>query len=100
MHFTVRNQNETVVSLARKIGYQPIRVDADNEYSLVRLLSRGRFPRFHIYVKRDEKVGEFDIDLHLDQKQPSYEGSHAHSGEYGGELVEQEAQRIKSVASF
>lgn len=31
-----------------------------------------------------------------DQKQASYEGTSAHSGEYDGELVEQEIRRLKT----
>ena len=34
------------------------------------------------------------LNLHLDQKQASYEGSTAHSGDYDSDLVRQEAQRI------
>ena len=35
--------------------------------------------------------------LHLDQKQASYKGHTAHSGDYDGEVVEREAEVIKSV---
>ena len=50
------------------------------------------FPRFHIYI--EEKGQEVILDLHLDQKRVSYEGSHAHSGEYEGGAVDKEAERI------
>ncbi|MEK7167794.1 MAG: hypothetical protein AAB791_02210 [Patescibacteria group bacterium] len=59
--------------------------------SFVRRLGSNFYPRFHAYVEGSQ------INLHLDQKQPSYEGSHAHSGEYDGELVESEAERIKQT---
>jgi hypothetical protein len=39
----------------------------------------------------------FQINLHLDQKQASYGGSSAHNGEYGGETVETEGERVKRV---
>lgn len=95
MQFTITAKNETVVSLARKIGYRPLGVDENNEYNIVRTLMPGKnYPRFHIYLKKDEATGEFDMNLHLDQKMPSYEGSSAHSGEYSGELVEKERDRI------
>lgn len=98
MKFIIKNPNETVVSLARKIGYRPMGVTGD-EYNIVRLLAGRDYPRFHIYVKKDHKDEIFYFNLHLDQKQPSYEGTAAHSGEYEGELVEKEAERIKKVVA-
>lgn len=54
------------------------------------------FPRFHIYI--EERGDEIMYDLHLDQKRPSYEGSHMHSGEYEGTAVERETERIRQQA--
>jgi hypothetical protein len=34
------------------------------------------------------------VNLHVDQKEASYEGTSAHGGEYEGPLVEQEMARI------
>jgi hypothetical protein len=34
------------------------------------------------------------VNLHVDQKEASYEGTSAHGGEYEGPLVEQEMTRI------
>ncbi|MCH7552279.1 hypothetical protein IIB49_02720, partial [Patescibacteria group bacterium] len=53
------------------------------------------YPRFHIYAKEQEDTAS--LNIHLDQKQPSYEGSSAHSGEYEGSLIEQEVERIQSL---
>jgi hypothetical protein len=39
------------------------------------------------------------FNLHLDQKKTSYEGSHAHSGQYDGEVVDREADRIMKTLS-
>jgi hypothetical protein len=98
MQFTITEPNETIITIARKIGYIPIGVNSDNEYSMARPLAGGRggYPRFHIY-SRKESEGVFLINLHLDQKYASYEGSSAHSGEYEGEVVENEATRIKNI---
>ena len=95
MDFKLRIENETVVSLARKIGYKPQAVSSEGEYSIIRILGRGDYPRFHIYVKRDND--SFIFSLHLDQKHTSYKGSHSHSGEYEGDIVEKEAERIKNI---
>ena len=97
MDFTIREKNETIVSLARKIGYKPQAVDSGGEYSIIRELSKGKYPRFHIYIKKDNENNDFIFSLHLDQKQPSYSRSHAHSGEYEGDIIESEAERIKNI---
>jgi hypothetical protein len=96
MEFIIQKPRETVISLARALGYRPMGVDERNEYNIVRPLSRQGYPRFHIFIKKDNE-GNFRFSLHLDQKQQSYEGSHAHSGEYDGETVEKEAERIKRI---
>lgn len=95
MDFKIKAEKETPVSLARKIGYKPVSVDAENEYSIVRLLTNQNYPRFHIYLKKDNSM--FFLSLHLDQKEPSYHGSHSHSGEYEGDIIEKEAERIKKI---
>ena len=80
--------------VVRTIGYQATYLQNEGEASVVRLLGRNDYPRFHLYLK---EVNEgFSCNLHLDQKKPSYGGSHAHSGEYEGELVEEEAAHIKN----
>ena len=62
----------------------------------VRRLSGEEYPRFHVYSHIEERV--FVINLHLDQKKPSYEGTSAHGGEYIGELVKEEMERIKKFS--
>ena len=82
----------------RSCGYLEIaNPHKDNEISYARSLDPGRFyPRFHIYIESEDKKN-LVLTLHLDAKKPSYEGTSAHSGEYDGEVVEQEAERIKKV---
>jgi len=81
----------------RAAGYHFDRhAQQDNKMSFVRSLGRGDFPRFHAYVIQETDV--IHISLHLDQKRPSYQGSHAHSGEYDSDLVEQEVLRLRKVA--
>jgi hypothetical protein len=61
----------------------------------------GNYPRFHAYVKElgRSASGEtgFSFSLHLDQKKPIYEGTHAHNGEYDSPVVMDEADRIKEI---
>ena len=58
--------------------------------------SRSGYPRFHVYIKSESSDVAY-FNLHLDQKKPIYKGAVAHSGEYEGELVERETERIKSL---
>ena len=50
-------------------------------------------------AKASASQGNFDyiFSLHLDQKKPVYQGAHAHSGEYFGPVIDEEAARIKSI---
>jgi hypothetical protein len=95
MDFTIENIKENVVNVARAIGYLIIDTRENGEYNLVRKLTGENYPRFHVYLRQagDRLV----FSLHLDQKKPSYAGSHAHSGEYDGPLIENEADRIKAL---
>ena len=98
MDFIIQSDQDTVSTIARKIGYKVNGGEPGGEFNLVKSITGYRYPRFHIYIKKDEKYNEFHFNLHIDQKQPSYPGSgaHAHSGDYDGEVVEAEAERIKS----
>lgn len=75
----------------RKAGYGQLRDRRSGQTSYVRRLGSGFYPRFHVYINNNV------INLHLDQKQASYQGTSAHSGEYDGETVEREGERIKAV---
>ena len=81
--------------LLRQAGYNYIIGRGDRKDSFVRALARAGYPRFHIYLKEKNNIIEFN--LHLDQKKPSYAGSHAHSGEYEGKVVENEVKRLKKL---
>ncbi|MBI2515166.1 hypothetical protein HYV91_03245 [Candidatus Wolfebacteria bacterium] len=91
MKFFVKT-NEPALRLGRILGYKLLS-ESNSEYNFVRSFDGSRYPRFHIYVKAEK--AELIFNLHLDQKKPSYEGQTAHSGEYDGELVEKEAERIR-----
>lgn len=89
---------ENIYTLIRKIGYYPLsKEEKSEETNCVRLLDRSGYPRFHIYLKTDGE--NLIFNLHLDQKKPIYKGAPAHAGEYDGEIVEKEAERIKQILS-
>jgi hypothetical protein len=105
MKFTLKNIQENSTSLARKIGYTPLGISPNNDFEMVRELGgSGHYPRFHVFLKEINSSDsgsyggkEFVLTLHLDQKKPSYGANHAHSGEYDGDVVEEEARRIKTI---
>ena len=95
MDFEIKDIKENIINVARKIGYLILELKSPNEYNMVRKLTGQHYPRFHIYVKQ---LGDnLYFSLHLDQKAPIYKGTHAHSGEYEGPVVENEADRIKQL---
>jgi hypothetical protein len=96
MKFVIEIKNENIVSISRRIGYRPMSINGQREYSIIRLLTGNNYPRFHIYIK-EEKTGDFIFNLHLDQKKPSYGSTHAHSAEYEGDLIDKEVERIKKL---
>ena len=68
---------------------------AQGETSYIRRMTNGEFPRFHAYI--EVKGNGFQVNLHLDQKAPTYGENTAHSGEYDGETVGLEGKRIKEI---
>lgn len=80
-------------NLLRQAGYAYLMDRNTGQESYVRRLNRGFYPRFHLYL--EEQSSQVILNLHLDQKQASYEGAHTHNAEYEGELVGQEMERIK-----
>ncbi len=95
MDFTIKNLQKSVSDVSRQLGYLIIDTTANGEYNLVRRLTGGNFPRFHIYLK--VKNYDYNFSLHLDQKAPVYKGSHAHNGEYFGPIIDDEVDRIKGI---
>jgi hypothetical protein len=86
---------DTPRNLLRRCGYAEIHDRRSGEVSYVRRLGREFYPRLHAYP--EELDSGLVINLHLDMKKPSYEGFHAHSGEYEGPLLDKEAERIKKI---
>jgi hypothetical protein len=92
MQLRLENFRENPTVFMRSCGYSFDRQE-NNEWSFVHRLSGQDYPRFHAYVHQQEN--SLVINLHLDQKKPSYGVNHAHSGEYDGPLVLNEGERIK-----
>ncbi|MFH1780677.1 MAG: hypothetical protein ABH841_01605 [Candidatus Nealsonbacteria bacterium] len=97
MRITFQAQ-ENIQNIMRRCGYFFTREER-GEMAFVRpLTSAGSgYPRFHAYIKVDDVSRETQINLHLDQKKPIYNGATAHSGEYDGNLVVNETERLKKI---
>jgi len=61
--------------------------------SFVKRLGSGFYPRLHLYV--DERDDSVVFNMHLDQKEASYAGSHMHNAESDSELVAAEIENIR-----
>ena len=98
MRFVIQKLPISPQYFLRKCGYIEIQNPHKNfETSYARSLDPGRFyPRFHIYIEPDKN--ETAINIHLDAKKPSYEGTSAHSGEYDSPIVKQEITRLQNLA--
>lgn len=93
-----KNQlNMSPEQFLRRAGYGYIRDRRTGHDSYVRRLGSGFYPRLHMYI--EEQGGRAIFNLHLDQKQASYEGAHMHNAEYDGPVVEGEMARLKSLVS-
>ena len=79
----------------RRNGYAFIVDRRRGKESFVRRMGSGHYPRFHIYIKKEDD--RIIFDLHLDQKQVSYAGSHMHNAEYDGSTVQAEITRLKEL---
>lgn len=88
--FELRNDARLILLRA---GYHEHRDINAEQRSYIRRLSGDFYPRFHVYM--EERDGRAYLNLHLDQKKPSYPGAHAHNADYDGDNVEREAARIQ-----
>lgn len=104
MDVIISQPTENILNFMRRCGYTPHPADGQ---SFIRRAGPNPYPRFHIYVVPEQtpstgsgQGGGIRLRLHLDQKKPSYEGSAAHSGEYDGEVVQREMERIQKVLNL
>lgn len=88
-------KNRNVKAELRAAGYHVAVGGRTGEQSYARRIGRQEFPHFHVYIA--ELPDGLSLNLHLDQKRPSYEGFSAHGGEYEGGIVGAEAERLQKL---
>src|SRR3989344_2321309 len=98
MKFELSLQKENLLTILRRTGYAPKLQTSSEEEEYEKSLTGNPYPRFHVYARVNSEERRASLNLHLDQRQPSYHGTSRHGGEYEGAQVEIEAQRIKSSA--
>ena len=104
MRITI-STNDTALTFMRRAGYG-LQKEAGGEIAFVRRVSGSPFPRYHAYVTEQQGMAaagqqgrrELTINLHVDQKAPTYGRGSAHSGEYDGPLIQQECDRLRALA--
>ncbi len=98
MRFIIAKTLDSPLNVLRRAGYAFWRKDErTGEASFIKRVGGGDYPRFHVYAKQAAN-GDVQINLHLDQKKASYEGTTAHSGEYESnenKWLSREAEIIK-----
>lgn len=77
-----------------RLGYHEHTDRRTRSTSYIRRLQSLQYPRFHVYI--EELSNGISINVHFDEKKPSYGNSPRHSGQYDSELVQKEAERIQN----
>ncbi len=90
-----KNKISNPESSIRRCGYGQVTDRRTRQVSYARRLTGGLYPRFHVYI--EEAGDNWSFNLHLDQRAPIYAGVTAHSGEYDGEVVEGEGERLHQL---
>ena len=88
--------SESQMVFMRRAGYAAFTDPNTGITSYVKRFSGDYYPRFHVYIERN-KDNRYSINLHLDQKKPSYAGAHSHSADYEGGVVDVEARRLQGL---
>ena len=98
MKFIIENPKASVANYFRRAGYA-FQKQGGDEMAFVRKLTHQTFPRFHLFVKIVDY--KFEVNIHIDHKAASHDGSNMHSGEYGedSELLKDEVEKLKLLAT-
>jgi len=91
MKFIIKKGQLNLLSMMRRAGYSP----SSRNDSFIRRAGSGAFPRFHVYI--DDNNDSWQLKIHLDQKGACYTGHTAHSGDYDGDVLQAEQERIMNL---
>jgi len=95
MELILKHTDKSVHDIMELTGYKTIHFQGDGEFSIVRPIRRGGYPRFHLYgVQQNSTI---ILNLHLEQRRPSYENVDSHTGETEGSEIKEEMARIEKL---
>lgn len=102
MKFTTKNNTgDNPANTLRQIGFRYLGMaNGQEEMVFYRPVGQDAYPRFHLYLQNTlqaKKSNDLFFSIHFDQRRTVYQGSTAHSGEYEGELLEKEVEKIRKV---
>ncbi|MDO8425647.1 MAG: hypothetical protein Q7T01_04010 [bacterium] len=99
----VLTATDQAMQFMRRAGYG-YQKENGGEVAFIRRVGGSDFPRYHAYVvetgNTERGTRNLQINLHVDQKAPTYGSGKAHSGEYNGSLVEQEGARLRGLVTM
>lgn len=96
MKFSLQNSfSHPLANILRSCGYKKLIDQKTGKTSFVKKLTRQNYPRFHVYIRENQK--EIIVDLHLDQTKALYAKQIAHRADYESEQVKNELYRIYQV---
>ena len=105
MRVVISLGGDNALTFMRRAGYG-YQKEGSGEVAFTRRMGASPFPRYHAYVSEADsrkpiagsQQRELMINLHIDQKEPTYGGNRAHSGEYNGPVIQQECDRLRAFA--
>lgn len=97
-NFVIKKGAYHSLMIMRRLGYAPY-TNRQGVDSFVRRVHGAEFPRYHLYVN-NESENEMICSVHIDQRAPSYQGTHAHGGDYDSPLTDAEIERLQAFTQF
>ncbi len=92
-NFVIKKGAYHSLMILRRLGYAAY-TNRQGVESFVRRVHRAEFPRYHLYINK-EGEDEMTCSVHIDQRAASYQGSHAHGGDYDSPLITAEIARLQ-----
>lgn len=96
MKFIIKNITQNPTTALRRAGYTFQHHTDRGEMSFVRMMARGGYPRFHMYVTIQNR--DMHISFHIDHKKHTYGNDTRHHGEYDtSQALTDEAHRLQKM---
>ncbi len=95
MELILKHTDKSIHDIMELTGYTTVHFQKEGEFSIVRLLKKSGYPRFHLYgVQQNSTI---ILNLHLEQRKPPYENVDGHTGDSDSPAVKEEMERIEAL---